>query len=71
MKQYANEKQFDERLKRIDYLYETGKDLILILIPPTPARNQQNVWESLYEVLREMRDIAATSLVANHEIKSN
>lgn len=65
----VNEKQFDNNLDKIGSLYEEGKDCLssLIISHPEDINNRTR----LYEILREMRDIAAVSLKANHEVKDN
>jgi len=64
-----NEKQFDKNLNRIGELYEHGKDLLhgLLLLEPSDQKSRSEI----YEVLREMRDLAAVNLKRNHEIKDN
>jgi hypothetical protein len=65
----ANEKEFDKNLEQIGKLYEEGKDCLssLMIHHPPDIRSQSR----LYEILREMRDISAVQLKANHEIKDN
>jgi hypothetical protein len=65
----TNEKKFDETLKRIGDLYEEGKDCLAACRPPFDERAAPH--SRLYDILRELRDIAAVSLKANHEIKDN
>lgn len=65
----ANEKQFDKNLERIGELYEGGKDLLNGMMIHYPEDLKAR--DRLFQVLREMRDIAAVSLKANHEIKEN
>lgn len=69
MSNYANEKTFDENLQKIGDLYEAGKDRLSSLL-----LTHEEDWDSreeLFNILREMRDIAAVNLKANHEIKDN
>lgn len=65
----VNEQNFDERLKRIGDLYENGKDELNGMMIHYPA--DISARERLFQILREMRDIAAVSLKANHEVKDN
>lgn len=64
----ANEKNFDERLKEIGDLYEEGKDCLNSL---GILEEDRADWSRLFDIIREMRDIAAISLKANHEVKDN
>lgn len=66
--QYVNEKEFDEKLKRLGDLYEEAKDRLQACRPPFDERAQHH--SALFDIIREMRDLAATSLRANYEIKS-
>ena len=68
MKYCKCENRFDETLKRIGELYEEGKDCLNSLGILEEDRRE---WSRVYEILREMRDLAAVSLKANHEIKDN
>jgi hypothetical protein len=68
MTQFSNEKTFDVRLKEIGDLYEEGKDCLNGL---SILEEERTEWSRLFEIIREMRDIAAVNLKANHEIKSN
>jgi hypothetical protein len=68
MTQFSNEKTFDARLKEIGDLYEEGKDCLNGL---SILEEERTEWSRLFEIIREMRDIAAVNLKANHEIKSN
>lgn len=65
-----NESSFDNRLSRISYLYEAAKDKINNVICAVHGEDQQDLIQAL-NILREMRDIAAVNLKANHEIKDN
>jgi hypothetical protein len=67
----ANEKQFDENLKRIGDLYEEGKDCLNNLPIGALHGDEMKSYSRLFEVIREMRDLAAINLKANHEIKDN
>lgn len=71
MRQYIQESDFDARLKRIGDLYEGGKDRINSISRLHMDREDANALDGLYEIIRELRDIAATSLRANYEVKSN
>jgi hypothetical protein len=64
----AQEKQFDDQLKRIGDLYEEGKDCLHSL---SILEEERDDYSRVFEIVRELRDIAAVSLKANHEIKSN
>jgi hypothetical protein len=68
MTQFSNEKTFDARLKEIGDLYEEGKDCLNGL---SILEEERTEWSRLFEIIRELRDIAAVNLKANHEIKSN
>lgn len=52
----ANEKTFDDNLKRIGDLYEEGKDCLNGL---SILEEERPTWSRCYEIIREMRDIAA------------
>lgn len=67
-RQFANEKTFDDNLQRIGDLYEEGKDNLHTILPLEQDSEERT---RLYDILREMRDIAAINLRANHEIKDN
>lgn len=59
----ANEKEFDKVLEKI------GKGCLTQIISyDADAVKSKN---RIYEILREMRDIAAVKLKAGHEIKNN
>lgn len=66
----VNESSFDNNLSRISYLYEATKDKINNVICSVHGENQQDLIQAL-DMLREIRDIAAVNLKANHEIKDN
>jgi len=68
MSQYANEKTFDANLQRLGDLYEEGKDCLNGL---GILEEDREDWSRVFDILREMRDIAVLSLKANHEIKPN
>jgi hypothetical protein len=68
MTQFSSEKTFGARLKEIGDLYEEGKDCLNGL---SILEEERTEWSRLFEIIREMRDIAAVNLKANHEIKSN
>lgn len=57
-----------DRLKELGDLYEEGKDCLNSLGILEEDRAE---WSRVYEILREMRDISAVQLKANHEIKDN
>lgn len=67
----TNEKEFDARLNRIGDLYEQGKDYLHELPIGSFHGAEMTAYNSLFDILRELRDIAATGLKANHEIKDN
>lgn len=67
----ANEKEFEENLKRLGELYEEGKDLTGLLLP-IPAREVDlKAFGRLRAVLREMRDLAAVQMRHKHDINEN
>jgi hypothetical protein len=66
----AQEQEFDDKLKRIGDLYEEGKDCLANIMPMTD-RDEVRHHSRVYEILRELRDIAAINLKSNHEIKDN
>lgn len=67
----ANEKEFEENLKRLGDLYEEGKDLTGLLLP-IPAREADlKAFGRLRAVLREMRDLAAVQMRHKHDINEN
>lgn len=67
----ANEKQFDENLKRIGELYEKGKDNLNCLPRHLFSEDERADHSQLFDILREMRDIAAINLKANHKVTDN
>lgn len=67
----ANEKHFDDQLKRIGDLYEEGKDCMHELPIGEWHGNEMRHYSRVFEILRELRDIAAVSLKSNHEVKEN
>lgn len=64
----AQETEFDRQLKRIGDLYEEGKDCLNSL---QILEDDRTEWSRVYEIIRELRDIAAVSLKGHHEIKEN
>lgn len=68
MSKITNEKEFDKRLVRIGELYEEGKDIVSETVDIVAY--EKHFWR-LHAILQELRDIAATSLKANHEIGDN
>lgn len=71
MSYYANERTFDENLKRIGDLYEEGKDCLSDLPIGSYHGGEMKSHSRLYEILAELRTLAAVNLKANHEIKDN
>jgi len=65
----ANEEKFNERLKRIGELYEEGKDCLFEIPTGQLHGKEMKAYSRLFDILVELRDIAAVSLKANHEIK--
>lgn len=65
----ANEQEFNDRLKKLGDLYEEGKDQLQKMYPADHADIKP--WERLFDILREMRDIAAVQLQKNHFINEN
>lgn len=71
MPNFANEKTFDEGLKKIGDLYEEGKDCLNNLPYAVFNSDERKSYSSLFEILSELRTLAAVNLKANHEIKDN
>lgn len=65
----ANEQEFNDRLQKLGDLYEEGKDQLQKLYSADHADIKP--WERLFDILREMRDIAAVQLQKNHFINEN
>ena len=61
--------KFNERLKRIGELYEEGKDCLFEIPTGQLHGKEMKAYSRLFDILVELRDIAAVSLKANHEIK--
>jgi hypothetical protein len=56
-----NEKEFAEAINKLGNLYEEGKNLIVRLLPAESFGEDYEA-EGLYDLLREMRDIAAVNI---------
>lgn len=69
MSQYVQESDFDARLKRIGDLYESGKDCVNSII--CYDEDSREAKSKLLDILRDLRDISATSLKANYQVKDN
>lgn len=72
-KQISNEQEFEENLKKLGDLYEEGKDCLTALTAAVynhPMGNSAK-HNRLYDILREMRDIAATQMQKIHWIPEN
>lgn len=67
----VNEQSFDDSLKRIGDLYEEGKDCLNELPIGEWHGNEMKNYLRVFDILREMRDIACVNLKANHEVKDN
>lgn len=65
--QFSNEQEFDAKLTEIGNCYETIKDAIYAM----GGFANRYEFDRAYENLVRLRDIAATSLRANYEIKDN
>lgn len=61
----SDQEGFEAKLDQLGDLYEEGKDCLALLYSPDPKHAR------LYEILREMRDIAAVSMKAVHTIDEN
>lgn len=66
--QISNSQEFDDNLKKLGDLYEEGKDCLhKITIPGIPVE-----WHSrLFEILQEMRDLAAVQMQHKHWLGEN
>lgn len=62
----SNEKQFNETLKIIGDLYEEGKDCLFSL---SILEEEHKYYHRLFEIIQEMRDLAATNLKVNHDVE--
>jgi hypothetical protein len=71
MTQFSSEKTFGARLKEIGDLYEEAKDKMYSMKYSSTVPFEGNDYNRVLEIIRELRDIAAVNLKANHEIKSN
>jgi hypothetical protein len=69
MPQYIQEKEFDEKLQHLSDLYESAKNRLHDCRPPYDERAEHH--SALFDIIQEMRDIAATSLRALYEIKES
>lgn len=63
-----NEKEFDESLKALGNLYEEGKDCLFSL---SVLEDEIEVRERLFEIIKEMRDLSATTMKKLHTTVSN
>lgn len=66
----ANEKEFEKKLKLLDDLYEEGKDCLNHVSVPFGDCNQKKLLRA-FEILFEMRNIAATQMKAIHDVPQN
>jgi len=55
-----NTSEFEQRLEKLSNLYEEGKDCLHAIYNPDPRHAR------LYEILRELKDMAATQLQTIH-----
>jgi hypothetical protein len=60
----ANEKEFDDSLKQLSSLYEEGKDCLYSL--PLLQREKDKQFYRLFDILKEMRDLAAINMQKLH-----
>lgn len=67
----SNEKEFQENLKKLSDLYETGKALTTKLLPLHSTKEDLQTLDELRFVLREMRDLAAVQMQRNHFVDEN
>lgn len=67
----ANEKAFDKQLTRIGELYEEGKEVLQEIQFNRNLMLKQGLYDRAFEIIRELRDIAATSLKEHHKITEN
>jgi hypothetical protein len=67
----ANEKRFDDNLKRIGDLYEEAKDCLHNMPIGHYDAGEMKSHDRLFKIIWEMRNMACVNLKANHEIKDN
>ncbi len=73
-KQISNEAEFKERLKQLGDLYEEGKDCLHSMfgaVNMSPFPDDKDKHARLYDILREMRDIAAVQMQKIHWVPEN
>lgn len=59
--------EFDSKLKELGDLYEEGKDCLFNL---SVLEIEVSYRDRLFEIIRDMRDLAAVALKSNYESKN-
>lgn len=70
----ANEKEFEESLKKLGDLYEEGKDCLNSLLGAAMGSIFPEDIEKhgrLYQILQQMRDLAAVQMQHKHWLNDN
>lgn len=66
----VNEAEFDSDLKQLGDLYEEGKDCVNYFYADLSIESQEKA-SRLFEILRQMRDIAAVQMKVKHITNDN
>lgn len=69
--QISNNEEFEQNLKKLGDLYEEGKDKLLLILPKTPTNDEWEALYRLYDILKEMRDLAAVQMQHKHFLNEN
>lgn len=69
--QISNNEEFEQNLKKLGDLYEEGKDKLLLILPMTPTNDEWEALYRLYDILKEMRDLAAVQMQHKHFLNEN
>lgn len=70
-KDISNKEEFNENLKKLSELYESGKDLTTKILPIQPDQEQWQAYHALRGILQEMVSLAAVQMQHKHWINEN
>lgn len=69
--QISNEQEFEDNLNKLGSLYEEGKDCLNQLFSQWKLIKEREAHARLYDILKEMRDLAAVQMQHKHWINEN
>lgn len=68
----ANNKEFNERIEKVGKLYEEGKECLFTIEPVyEPTQSEKHAYSRLFEILKQLRDIACTQIQDTHKLHEN